>query len=180
MNNTLSLPLLTFCHSESSDQLTSFIDLFSHHEKSNTQRSLELLRAQLNDLPHLAGHIFVNFPVPATSECVTSVILYRGLIFVVSIDHHGLEHDPKSQSQVHHFARQFKEHHTASKDKFIIPVLLTPNAQPQGAAIHVSEDLVANTMCDSGENLAALIEHFSNQYKDDEIIAEQWKAGSEH
>lgn len=175
MNHTLSQPLLSFCHSENHHQLATFLDQFSNHDKETIQKNAELLSRRLNALPHLAGHVFLNLPVPHSSECTASVILYRGLIFVISIDHAAQEHCPTLMAKTHQFATQFKQHHDPSKDKFIIPIVLTPNAQPQGSAIHVSEDLVANTMCDTGEHLAAMIEHFSNQYKDDEIAVDAWR-----
>lgn len=174
MQNTLSCSLLEFCRPTNTTNLETFLTQCTATEHLFVSQNCQLLQASLNQLPHLAGHIFVNFAVPNSDQFVSSVILYRGLIFVVSIDHQSSEHSPTLIEQTHHFARQFKQHHESSKDKFIIPVVLTPNAQPQGGAIHVSEDLVANTMCDTGDHLAALIEHFSNQYKDDEILADEW------
>ena len=171
MSPQLSIPLFDFCHTPNTHLLTQ--DSANSTVVEHSQ-DIELLKTSLNELPHLAGHLFLSVPVPNSSENVDCVVLYRGLIFVLSIDHVSHDYDCAKADQVHHFARQFKEQHQPSRDKFIIPVLVTPKAQPQASPIHVSEDLVANTLCDTGEHLAALLEHFSNQYKDDEILAKTW------
>jgi len=139
---------------------------------------IELLKHQLNQLPHLAGDIVLGLSGLGTELDIEAVILYRGLVFPIAIDLDNEQYQDVSKANIHQQARVLKEHHQGSAAKFIVPILLTVKATPQGAAIAVSEDLVASTMCDTGEHLAAMIEHFSNQYKDDQIILSQWLSNS--
>jgi hypothetical protein len=74
----------------------------------------------------------------------------------------------------HALALALKAHHRPCHDRFIVPVVISTSASPQGSEIQVSSDGVFNTMMDSGENLAALLEHFANQFKADEIDVKAW------
>lgn len=138
------------------------------------QSKIDLLKTQFNQLPHLAGDVILGFNQPKLELDTEVVILYRGLVFVVSIGSDNGQYDEQQMSQLHKQALRLKKHHLGSQTKFIIPVSIETKASPQPSPITVSEDLVAGTMCDNGEHLAALIEHFSNQYKDDQILLDEW------
>ena len=168
----LSLPLFDFCRSNELPAVN--LQGVTAEQGDKLRQDYGLLKKQLSELPHLAGHIYMHLSLPHSEWIADCVVLYRGLIFVIAIDQQSDTYQQHDLATAHAMARSLKEHHSASRDKFIIPVLLAPNAAPQGSAIQVSEDLVAATMSDTGEHLAALIEHFSNQYKDDEILADEW------
>lgn len=154
-------------------------ELSTHFQDSRQwQDQIELLKAQFNQLPHLAGDVVLGLSAEQGEFSVEVVILYRGLVFVIAIGFDEQTYTEAKQARLHQQARTLKQQHRASADKFIIPVAIETKAEPQGGAIHVSEDLVANTMCDNGQHLAALIEHFSNQYKDDQIILSDWLASA--
>lgn len=180
--NTMSQPYFSssiydFCQTEltnDNSDLTLFLQPFDKAEQADWIAKVTLLQARLTELPHLSGSILLNAPTPFDEDNAEVVILYRGLIFVLRIDLNRKHYSDDSITQVHQQAYAFKNQHLISRDKFIIPVLLSTSASPSGAPIQVSEDLVANTMCDSGEHLAALIEHFANQYRADEILLEEW------
>lgn len=155
-------------------ELARFLQQFGQGAKAEWENTLALLKDKLSELPHLSGSIILNAPTPSDNLHSEAVILYRGLIFVLKIDQNSESYADAALTQVYDQARAYKEHHPASSDKFIIPVLLATAASPQGGAINVSEDLVANTMCDNGAHLAALIEHFANQYRADEIAMSEW------
>lgn len=138
------------------------------------QSKVELLQQQFNQLPHLAGDVILGLSDHDLGLEIEIVILYRGLVFPVAIDLVSDRYDEKAIASIHQQARSLKEQHEKSGTKFIVPIQIATKAKPQGGAITVSEDLVANTMCDNGNHLAALIEHFSNQYKDDQIILSDW------
>lgn len=154
--------------------LTAFINHFPTNEQAKWQKKIALLQGQLQQLPHLSGSLLLNLKAPRLNTRCDAVILYRGLVFVVCLDVDAADYSAESIEQSYNQARSFKQHHPICADKFMVPVLLATAAQPQGSAIHVSQDLVADTMCDTGAHLALLIEHFANQYKADEITLEDW------
>lgn len=155
--------------------LAAFINQFAKNERAKWQKKVELLQEQLQQLPHLSGSLLLNLEAPRLNTRCDAVILYRGLVFVVCLNVDAADYSAESIEQSDNQARSFKQHHPICADKFIVPVLLATAAQPQGSAIHVSQDLVADTMCDTGAHLALLIEHFANQYKADEITLEDWQ-----
>ncbi|MGF1722570.1 hypothetical protein L4D20_21310 [Vibrio kyushuensis] len=136
---------------------------------------IELIQAQINELLHLAGHIIFDYQ-PCNSEAKIDVVfLYRGLVFVVVFKVGESEYSSDDIAMAHNLALELKEHHPLNQDKFIVPVVIATNAQPQGCDIQVSPNLVINPILDNGSNLAALLEHFSNQFKADEIDANAWE-----
>lgn len=143
-------------------------------EWSQWNAKIELLKTQFNQLPHLAGDVIFGFNRSDIGLSAEVVVLYRGLVFVIQIGFDKAEYHADDSSCLHQQALLLKTHHIGSQTKFIIPISIETKASPQPSAIMVSEDLVASTMCDSGEHLAAMIEHFSNQYKDDQIILNDW------
>lgn len=165
-----SASILQFVETDSQQILTHFDSL----EQPKWQAIIRLLKNQFNQLPHLAGDVILRFEQAQFTLTAEVIVLYRGLVFIVSIGCDDDHYDQQKTTQLHQQALRLKQHHVGSRSKFIIPVAIETNASPQPSAIMVSEDLVANTMCDSGEHLAALIEHFSNQYKDDQIILADW------
>lgn len=172
-----SSPIYDFCQmalTHDNLEFTLFLQQFDKEKQANWIAKVALLQEHLNELPHLSGSLLLNVPAPLSEDKTEAVILYRGLIFVLRIDLNCEYYADNSIAQVHQQAFAFKKHHLTCRDKFIIPVLLSTCASPHGSPIHVSEELVANTMCDSGEHLSALIEHFANQYRADEILLEEW------
>lgn len=169
--HTLSTPycvsLLDFTQADASD-VTSTLDQPS---KTSTN-TIEKLQEQFKTLPHLAGDIALELTLD--SNLIECVVLYRGIVFVVTIDLQSTEHQTNKMEQAHRLGQQIKRHHKPSFGCFVVPVLLTFHAKPQGCDIVVSEQLVADTICDNGNHFAALIEHLSNQYKADQIIASEW------
>ena len=169
-----SLSLIDFCHGDEACLAIPTRSDVAFERNAKLNQDYRLLKKQLTQLPHLAGHLFLRLPLPQHQGIADCLLLYRGLIFILSLDQHSDIYKKDEIERIYQMATALKQHHAASKDKFIVPILIAPNAEPQGSAIHVSEKLVANTMCDTGENLAELIEHFANHYKDDEILAHQW------
>ncbi|MFM2589106.1 hypothetical protein [Vibrio sp. TBV020] len=163
-------PILQFTQTDTSSILTQLPP--EHHDK--WQATIELLKQQFKQLPHLAGDIILEFTNQATTTVSSVIILYRGLVFVAAIGFEQSDYQPNVLTALHEQANGLKHYHLESRSKFIIPVSIETLASPQGGAIVVSEDLVAETMCDNGQHLAMLIEHFSNQYKDDQIILLDW------
>lgn len=163
-------PILQFTQTDTSTILTHL----PTDQDSQWPATIELLKQQFEQLPHLAGDVIFEFTNQATTSVSAVIILYRGLVFVVAVGFEASDYQPEILAALHQQANELKQHHLASESKFIIPVSIETHASPQGGAIIVSEDLVAQTMCDNGQNLAALIEHFSNQYKDDQIILSDW------
>ncbi len=143
-----------------------------NRELNSSTLLISTLQQQLDTLPHLAGDI--AFDVEIEQQTIECVVLYRGIVFVIASDSQSSDHQPKHIENLHHLALHVKQHHKPSLGCFIVPVMLTYNAQPQGCDIIVSEALVADPICDNGNHFAALIEHLSNQYKADQIIASEW------
>ncbi|KJY85100.1 hypothetical protein TW81_01905 [Vibrio galatheae] len=166
-------------HAQYSSSIFDFVTtdsaiLCSQLTGSDWPRRVELLKQQFKQLPHLAGDIVLALSHRQSQLDIDAVVLYRGLIFPLMFDFNHDHYTAESQAYIHQQARRLKQQHSASAAKFIVPVQVTTQAYPQSSEIIVSEDLIANTMCDNGEHLSALVEHFSNQHKDDQIIASDW------
>lgn len=171
----LNTPLYTFCHQLDTANITD-LSLFTPDTKQVWQDKIALLQKQLTALPHLAGQVILRLPMGLDSEEIDAVVLYRGIVFVIQLELESDEYQADSITRIYQTARQLKDLTPLNKALYMVPVLLAAKAKPQAGALAASQDLLFDTMCDSGEYLSALIEHFSNQFKADEIDAENWLA----
>ncbi|MGY3688036.1 hypothetical protein [Vibrio coralliilyticus] len=171
----LNTPLYTFCRQLDTANITD-LSLFTPYTKQVWQDKITLLRKQLTALPHLAGQVILRLPMGLESEEVDAVVLYRGIVFVIQLELESSDYKAGSIARVYQTTRQLKDLTPLNKELYMVPVLLAAKAKPQAGALAASQDLLFDTMCDSGEYLSALIEHFSNQFKADEIDAENWLA----
>ncbi|WP_244225187.1 hypothetical protein [Vibrio aquaticus] len=170
MNYLYADSILSFVETDTPTLLSTF----PGSEHKHWKQAIDLLKNQFHQLPHLAGDLVLGLNNQTPELRIPVTILYRGLIFTIDIGFNNTDYQADTLDTLHQQARTLKHHHVASQSKFIIPVTLETQATPKGGAIVVSEDLVADPMCDTGEHLAALIEHFANQYKDDQIILADW------
>ncbi|MCK6265379.1 hypothetical protein KP803_19105 [Vibrio sp. ZSDE26] len=138
------------------------------------KEKVELIQSQLNELLHLAGDIIFDYPIPHNESKSNVIFLYRGLVFVVIFKFNENEYHQKDIDVTQQLAFALKTHHSLCQDRFIVPVLIATGAESQGCDIQVSTERVINTIVDNGHNLAALLEHFSNQFKADKIDADAW------
>ncbi|UPQ87382.1 hypothetical protein [Vibrio sinaloensis] len=169
MPSRYSAPLLDFV---AADPVTISSSLSG--ERSVWLNTITLLKQQLQQLPHLAGDIVLG--LEHQQQAFDTVILYRGIVFVVAVDFDQQDYRPDVMDALLKKAQYLKQHHLGSQTRFIVPLYLVSHAQAKGSPILVSPQLVANPMCDNGEHLALLIEHFANQYKDDQIMLNEWLA----
>ncbi|MEZ9231771.1 hypothetical protein AB4259_11900 [Vibrio amylolyticus] len=159
-------------------------DVYSSSELPQKQRDvfetyndlIAVIQTQLKELLHLAGYIFIEYQIGKTQLKADAVVLYRGLVFVVVFRSGESAYRQVDIELAQQLAFALKEHHQPSHDKFIIPVVLSTHSAPQRSEIHVSPNGVFNTILDNGDNFAALLEHFANQFKADEIDSGEWES----
>ncbi|WP_240457296.1 hypothetical protein [Vibrio neptunius] len=169
----LNTPLCTFCHQLDTVNIAD-LSLLTPDAKQMWQDKIALLQKQLTTLPHLAGQVILRLPMGIESEEIDAVVLYRGIVFVIQLELESNSYQADSITKVHQLARKLKDLTPLNKARYMVPVLLAAKAKPQAGPLAASQDLLFDTMCDSSEYLSALIEHFSNQFKADEIDAENW------
>ncbi|WP_070962561.1 hypothetical protein [Vibrio sonorensis] len=169
-------PYLSTIYAFASKSPAEVVNELNHLDCGNQPsiKVVELIQRELKKLPHLAGDVVMGIKSPEGDLDIDLVLLYRGLVFVIKVEVDATEYNESSIHEVYAQARQLKSTHAASKEKFIVPVLLATRAQPHPCPIDISEDLVVNTIADNGQHLADLLEHFSNQFKADEIKAPDW------
>ncbi|NVD06015.1 hypothetical protein FCU94_03720 [Vibrio sp. JPW-9-11-11] len=171
-HSNYSASLLDFVNTDTTDIASSLPG-----ERSIWLQTISLLKQQFQQLPHLAGDVILG--LQHQQQALDTIVLYRGLIFVIAMDFKQQVYRSELVDSLLYQAQYLKQHHSGSQTKLIVPVHIVPNALPKAGDIFVSEQLIANTMCDTGEHLALLLEHFANQYKDDQIILTDWLASIE-
>ncbi|WGW01027.1 hypothetical protein QF117_09460 [Vibrio sp. YMD68] len=155
------------------DKETLALDI-EHSLPADMSEMIRVVQLQLKELLHLAGQVVFEYQVSDMHPKANMIMLYRGLVFVVVFRIGEREYKAEDIDLAEEIAMTLKKHHSQCEDRFIVPVVIATEAVPKGCDIEVSPQRVMNTIVDNGSNLAALLEHFANQFKADEIEVQRW------
>jgi len=108
---------------------------------------IELLKSLLYEHRLLQGHIFFEFMIPRMGRRADVVIILKGLIFVIEFKVGKANVNHCDMRQAHGYALDLKNFHSASHDKFIVPILVATKARSHFSPVNFSDDGVAETLC---------------------------------
>lgn len=114
------------------DKILGELTRAHHHALEHQQRNawlaqIEILKEQLREVRD--GQIFFEFAIPRMGKRADTVLLYRGMLFVVEFKVGSETFDQYAVDQVHDYALDLKNFHLGSHGVPIIPVLCASSAQ---------------------------------------------------
>ncbi|MGC9458710.1 hypothetical protein [Vibrio genomosp. F10] len=163
----------SFYHFSLADKELLALDIAPSLPTDMSER-IRIVQSQLKELLHLAGQVVFDYQVADMPHKANMIMLYRGLVFVFVFRIGEREYKAEDIALAQEFAMALKKDHSLCADRYIVPVVIATEAGPKGCDIEVSPQRVMNTIVDNGNNLAALLEHFANQFKADEIEVIRW------
>ncbi len=128
-----------------------------------------------NQLPN--GHIFLEFLIPRMGKRVDTVVLYKGLIFVVEYKVGKKDFSRYDEDQVASYALDLKNFHETSHSRLIFPILVATNSKNVVNRIEVSSDGVAKVIRTNQHGLLDEILSISSQFASDSIDPIDWMEG---
>ncbi|WP_052772001.1 hypothetical protein [Vibrio mexicanus] len=161
---------------------SSLLDFINSEVSAITEEMLQplssttitALQSYLSKLPHLAGDVLLDVTAPTTTNQITALVFYRGIVFAIDLQLDDVQYHQQTSDQIESFTRDLKAKHKAALSTLLVPIYLAGRAEPQGCDIAISADLTTQLFRDSGEYLADIIEHMANQYKADKIFINDW------
>ncbi len=128
-----------------------------------------------NQLPD--GHIFLEFLIPRMGKRVDTIVLYKGLIFVVEYKVGKREFSRHDEDQVASYALDLKNFHETSHSRLIFPILVATNSNNVVNRFEMSSDGVAKVIRTNHHGLLNEILSISSQFASESIDPVDWMEG---
>lgn len=144
-------------------------------QKSAWKFQIDHLIQISNRLPD--GHVFLEFLIPRMGKRVDTVVLYKGLIFVVEYKVGKKDFSRHDEEQVASYALDLKNFHETSHSRLIFPILVATNSKNVVNRIEVSSDGVAEVIRTNQHGLLHEILSISSQFISESIDPIDWMEG---
>jgi Uncharacterized conserved protein (DUF2075) len=117
---------------------------FSTLEQTQVQAWLDQIENLKNQLSiERTGQIFFEFFIPRMGKRVDVVLLINDVVFVLEYKTGAKKHDRYAIDQALDYALDLKNFHEGSHDRYIVPILISTQAEKQNNVINWYEDKVA-------------------------------------
>ena len=139
-------------------------DMFSSDDlqKKAWKKEIKILREQLNTLKE--GHILFEYTIPRIGKRIDTVLLYKGIVFLIEFKVGEQEYPNYAKEQVIDYALDLSCFHKESHDKLLVPILVCTEALEKNNDIKELKDNILDVYCCNGENLQQYIREISAKY----------------
>lgn len=142
-------------------------------QKSAWRSQISILKEVLQDLS-TPFHIAFEYSIPRMGKRADTVIIYKGLIFVLEFKVGADTYPRAAIDQVMDYALDLKNFHEQSHDRDIIPILVSTKAQPMALQIKIHSDQIWDPLFSNAHNLGAIIEQAASEHPRKPLNAEAW------
>lgn len=139
-------------------------DMFSSDDlqKYAWKKEIKILREQLNTLKE--GHILFEYTIPRIGKRIDTVLLYKGIVFLIEFKVGEQEYPNYAKEQVIDYALDLSCFHKESHDKLLVPILVCTEALEKNKDIKELKDNILDVYCCNGANLQQYIREISTEY----------------
>ena len=139
-------------------------DMFSSDDsqKYAWKKEIKILREQLNTLKE--GHILFGYTIPRIGKRIDTVLLYKGIVFLIEFKVGEQEYPNYAKEQVIDYALDLSCFHKESHDKLLVPILVCTEALEKNKDIKELKDNILDVYCCNGANLQQYIREISTEY----------------
>jgi hypothetical protein len=113
------------------------------------------LKEQLHHFPD--GNIFFEFSIPRMGKRVDVLLLISGVIWVIEYKIGAKAYDTHALDQAMDYALDLKNFHDGSRDKCLVPILVSTKADRELNCPKWSEDHIAHPLLSNGSDLGEII-----------------------
>lgn len=133
------------------------------------------------------GHLVFEYVIPRTGKRTDAVLIDSGMVFVLEFKTQNSEDTKPGREQCLDYALALKNFHEASRDPYIVPVLIPASADPRYADLpppHADEpyyDKVFTVTVVSPDNLGSFLRDMVDKYgPEPQINPASWKNSRYH
>ncbi|MBU2112948.1 MAG: DUF2075 domain-containing protein [Gammaproteobacteria bacterium] len=124
------------------------------------------------------GWIFFEFMIPRMGRRADVVLIVSGVIFVVEFKVGTAQYTYADRAQTAGYALDLKHFHSGSHDKYIVPVLISTEANEPEFTVEFNHEGVANVICTSGDDLFRKIRQILDKKPSQDFDIHGWSISS--
>jgi hypothetical protein len=140
-----------------------------HTQTTTWEYQIRFLQQELHAFGD-QGWIFFEFMIPRMGRRADVVLIVSGIIFVLEFKVGASVYTYADRAQTVGYALDLKHFHSGSHDKYIVPVLISTEANEPELTVEFNCEGVANVICTSGDGLfrkiRQVLDKKSSQYFD--------------
>lgn len=120
------------------------------------------------------GFIAFEYTIPRMGKRIDNVFLYKGIVFLLEFKVGSTEFYNHDIDQVHDYGLDLKNFHEESRDRYIVPILISTNADLKSLDVDVSKDKLFKPICCNEYNLIYVIKEIAKNYGFEDKNYREW------
>jgi hypothetical protein len=169
-----SEPIHKFCNQDLSYILGELARAHAFTIEQNQRNAWEFqIRALRGWLQGVNGHIIFEYTIPRMGKRVDCIIIFEAVIFVIEFKVGASKYERQSINQVVDYVLDLKNFHEKSHHKYIIPVLICPEAKDTDWNFEFYEDRTAKPILTNGSSLRDMFDS-TPSIKEEPINVFEW------
>lgn len=141
-------------------------------QKNAWRKEILILKDQLSSFT--GGDIAFEFTIPRIGHRVDVVIIIKGIVFLLEFKVGDRKYRKSTEDQVIDYALDLKYFHEASNDKYIVPVIVSTEAESMRIDVAVMDDRITNAVRCNKANIGETILHIVDLLPGNEMNMEEW------
>lgn len=169
--------IINFLNESSDSMLGKITNRSENLSESNLQiyawnEEIRILKENLYNLKE--GYIAFEYTIPRIGGRVDSVLLYKGIVFLLEFKVGESTYSRSDIDQVVNYALDLKNFHKESLNKKIIPILISSEADYIPLQERFAPDLISTPVLCNENNLKKYIEILVERYQEEDIVSDIW------
>ena len=124
-------------------------------QKNAWLKEISILQNQLTDYPE--GEISFEYTIPRIGHRIDTICIIDGIIFLLEFKVGSSKYTKNADDQVTDYALDLKYFHEASKDRYLIPIVVATEGAVQPVSIQLMHDKISMPLHCSQESIATAI-----------------------
>ena len=141
-------------------------------QKRAWQQEIALLQEQFKLFE--GGEIAFEYTIPRIGHRVDAVIIISGIIFLLEFKVGDTEYRKTTEDQVMDYALDLKYFHEASSDKYIVPIIVSTEAESVPNDLSVMHDNIMSVLKSNKHNIGLNIEKCLNYLPANSMKMDEW------
>lgn len=147
------------------------------HDLEQLQKNawIEQIRILKQEIVFLSnGHIFFEFSIPRMGKRVDTIIIFKGMVFVIEFKVGESDYPKHAIDQVVDYSVDLKNFHAGSHHLKIVPILISTNAPLKSQEYQLFADHVFSPLLCNRSNFVEVMTDLAKQHSNGSIDAIAW------
>ena len=137
------------------------------------KRQIEILREELQKIQF--DRIMFEYTIPRMGRRVDNILLYKGIVFLLEFKVGSKSYDNSSLKQVEGYGIDLKNFQEGSRDRKLVPILISTEAPDSQNKIEMYDDGVCKPLKANSKNLHDIILEVIKNFDEPELDSITWE-----